>query len=179
MLMPLVALGTAASTAWYLRCMLCAVRPRVSSPMCCAVSSCTITVAHALLCRRYEAEGHDLQSLLFNFLDELLFSFSTDFFVAKELTISTIDRNDSWRIVAEGCEWAADRQPKAPVPQSALLLRCLLACCAAAWCQGWSAKACCHTHTRTCTSQTARLPADCWLHVVCNAAATCTSLAPT
>ncbi|KAL4853337.1 Protein archease-like [Chlorella vulgaris] len=60
--------------------------------------------------RRYEAEGHDLQSLLFNFLDELLFSFSTDFFVAKELTISTIDRNDSWRIVAEGKGEHFDRE---------------------------------------------------------------------
>lgn len=52
--------------------------------------------------RQYEADGHDLQSLLFNFLDELLFGFATDAFVAKQLRITTFDR-DSWRIVAEGC----------------------------------------------------------------------------
>jgi hypothetical protein len=40
--------------------------------------------------------------LLFNFLDELLFGFATDFFVAKQLRITTFDR-DSWRVVAEGC----------------------------------------------------------------------------
>ncbi len=58
--------------------------------------------ACASACRTYEAEGHDLQSLLFNFLDELLFAFATEFFVAKQLRITTFDR-DNWRIVAEGC----------------------------------------------------------------------------
>lgn len=32
-----------------------------------------------------EAEGHDLQSLLYAFLDELLFVFSTDLLVFKEV----------------------------------------------------------------------------------------------
>lgn len=50
----------------------------------------------------YEAEGHDLQSLIFNFLDELLFGFATDFFVAKQLRVTAFDR-EAWRITAEGC----------------------------------------------------------------------------
>lgn len=55
-------------------------------------------------CRRstYEAEGHDLQSLLFNFLDELLFAFATEFFVAKQLRVTHFDR-EAFRITAEGC----------------------------------------------------------------------------
>lgn len=52
-------------------------------------------------CSTYEAEAHDLQSLLFQFLDEMLFTFSTEFFVPRELTITTFDR-ENWRIVAEG-----------------------------------------------------------------------------
>ena len=52
--------------------------------------------------RQYEAEGHDLQSLLFNFLDELLFTFSTEFFVCKQLRVTSLDR-ERWRITAEGC----------------------------------------------------------------------------
>lgn len=52
--------------------------------------------------RQYEAEGHDMQSLLFNFLDELLFAFSTDFFVPQRLNITLLDR-EAWRIQAQGC----------------------------------------------------------------------------
>jgi SHS2 domain-containing protein len=51
--------------------------------------------------RTYEAEGHDLQSLLYHFLDELLFSFSTDFFVPAAIQVESLDR-DTWRIVARG-----------------------------------------------------------------------------
>ena len=51
--------------------------------------------------RRYEAEGHDLQSLLYHWLDELLFGFATDFFVPKALRITLFDR-EKWRIEAEG-----------------------------------------------------------------------------
>jgi hypothetical protein len=54
-----------------------------------------------LSCRTYEAEGHDLSSLLFSFLDELLFGFATDLFVAREITIKEFDR-EHWKIVAEG-----------------------------------------------------------------------------
>ncbi|PRW57244.1 archease-like [Chlorella sorokiniana] len=61
------------------------------------------------LTRTYEAEGHDLQSLLFNFLDELLFAFATEFFVAKQLRITRFDR-DNWRIMAEGQGETFDRQ---------------------------------------------------------------------
>ena len=39
------------------------------------------------LSRSFHAEGHDIQSLLFNFLDELLFIFHTEFFVACELEV--------------------------------------------------------------------------------------------
>lgn len=49
----------------------------------------------------YEAEGHDMQSLLFNFLDELLFAFSTEFFVCKQLRVTSLDR-EAFRIRAEG-----------------------------------------------------------------------------
>lgn len=52
-------------------------------------------------CRTFEAEGHDMQSLVFNFLDELLFIFSTELFTCKQLTITELDR-DNWKVRAEG-----------------------------------------------------------------------------
>ena len=52
------------------------------------------------LSRRTEA--HDLQSLLFSFLDELLFVFSTEFFVVRELQLGAIDR-EKWTIEVTGC----------------------------------------------------------------------------
>ena len=52
-------------------------------------------------CREFEAEGHDAQSLLFAFLDELLFVFSTEMLVCKELEIFSLDRA-SWKIFARG-----------------------------------------------------------------------------
>ena len=55
----------------------------------------------AVWCRTFEAEGHDLQSLVYNFLDELLFIFSTEFFTCKELTVTDIDRTN-WRVKASG-----------------------------------------------------------------------------
>lgn len=42
-----------------------------------------------------------MQSLVFNFLDELLFIFSTELFTCKQLTITELDR-DSWKVRAEG-----------------------------------------------------------------------------
>ena len=55
----------------------------------------------AFACRTFEAEGHDMQSLVFNFLDELLFVFSTEFFTCKQLTVTELD-TDSWKVKAEG-----------------------------------------------------------------------------
>lgn len=52
--------------------------------------------------RTFEASGHDMHSLLFNFLDELLFVFSTELFVPVELQITEFDRSQ-WRIHASGC----------------------------------------------------------------------------
>ncbi|KAG7200236.1 hypothetical protein KM043_017713 [Ampulex compressa] len=49
-----------------------------------------------------EAEGHDLQSLLFHFLDELLFMFCAEpFLVAKKVKITEFDR-ENFRIKATG-----------------------------------------------------------------------------
>ena len=42
-----------------------------------------------------------MQSLLFNFLDELLYRFHTEFFVACELEVTRIDR-DAWKAEAVG-----------------------------------------------------------------------------
>jgi SHS2 domain-containing protein len=50
--------------------------------------------------RTFSAEGHDLPSLLYHWLDELLFGFSTDFFVASSLRIVNFDR-EKWQIEAE------------------------------------------------------------------------------
>ncbi|XP_015604912.1 protein archease-like isoform X2 [Cephus cinctus] len=47
-----------------------------------------------------EAEGHDLQSLLFHFLDELLFMFCAEpFIVARKVKIKEFDR-ENYRIKA-------------------------------------------------------------------------------
>lgn len=35
--------------------------------------------------------GHDLQSLLFNYLDELLFVYSTEYIMMKHIAISSLD----------------------------------------------------------------------------------------
>eukprot|EP00877_Chromochloris_zofingiensis_P014737 jgi/Chrzof1/9517/Cz04g06070.t1 len=51
--------------------------------------------------RRVEASGQDLQSLLFAFLDELLFVFSTELLICKEVSITEFDR-EIWRITALG-----------------------------------------------------------------------------
>jgi SHS2 domain-containing protein len=51
--------------------------------------------------RTYAAEGHDLPSLLYKWLDELLFDFSSDFFVPIELKITKFDREE-WKIEADG-----------------------------------------------------------------------------
>jgi len=48
-----------------------------------------------------EAEGHDLESLLFNLMDEFLFFFSTELVVSKEVEIIEFDR-ENFRIQAVG-----------------------------------------------------------------------------
>lgn len=49
----------------------------------------------------YEAQGHDIDSLLFGFLDELLFVFLTELHVCRSLRVTALDRND-WTIRAVG-----------------------------------------------------------------------------
>ena len=48
------------------------------------------------------AAAHDMQSLLFAFLDELLFVFSTEMFVVRELRLGPINR-DSWELHVTAC----------------------------------------------------------------------------
>jgi SHS2 domain-containing protein len=47
--------------------------------------------------------GHDMQSLLYAFLDELLFVFLTEFMVVRELTLRRIERGATWELRATGC----------------------------------------------------------------------------
>jgi SHS2 domain-containing protein len=54
---------------------------------------------------RFECDGHDLDSLLFNFLDALLFTFSTDLFVCREIHIEEFDAA-RFRIRARGFVFA-------------------------------------------------------------------------
>lgn len=49
----------------------------------------------------YKMQAHDMQSLLFAFLDELLFIFNTEFFVCKAIHIIKFDR-ETWEIEAKG-----------------------------------------------------------------------------
>lgn len=56
----------------------------------------------------YKAEAHDLPSLLYHWLDELLFDFSNEFFVPKTMKITSFDR-EAWKIEAEGTGERFDR----------------------------------------------------------------------
>mmetsp|Transcript_7513 Transcript_7513/g.16297 ORF Transcript_7513/g.16297 Transcript_7513/m.16297 type:complete len:186 (-) Transcript_7513:707-1264(-) len=60
------------------------------------------------LTREFSVQGHDLHSLLFAFLDELLFVFSTDLLVCREVTITSFDR-DSFTLTAVGRGETFDR----------------------------------------------------------------------
>lgn len=51
--------------------------------------------------RKFQATGHDLHSLLFSFLDELLFVFNTEFFVCQTLSITSLDL-EGYALEAEG-----------------------------------------------------------------------------
>eukprot|EP00008_Paramoeba_atlantica_P004945 CAMPEP_0201477290 /NCGR_PEP_ID=MMETSP0151_2-20130828/2344_1 /ASSEMBLY_ACC=CAM_ASM_000257 /TAXON_ID=200890 /ORGANISM="Paramoeba atlantica, Strain 621/1 / CCAP 1560/9" /LENGTH=153 /DNA_ID=CAMNT_0047857961 /DNA_START=148 /DNA_END=610 /DNA_ORIENTATION=- len=46
------------------------------------------------------AEGHDLPSLLFGFMDEVLFQFNADYFIAKRIEITKID-TENFKIEAK------------------------------------------------------------------------------
>lgn len=47
-------------------------------------------------------KGHDLHSLLYSFMDEFLFNFSTEFIVSKEVEITEWD-TENFKIKATGC----------------------------------------------------------------------------
>ena len=51
--------------------------------------------------REITASGHDLHTLLFSFLDEVLFMFLTEFLVFKELQVTQLD-TENWVITASG-----------------------------------------------------------------------------
>ena len=51
--------------------------------------------------REVAAEGHDLQSLLYNFLDEWLFQFNSELFVCRRVKVTSFDRQQ-WRITSVG-----------------------------------------------------------------------------
>jgi len=53
--------------------------------------------------------GHDLHSLLYNFLDELLFQFSTELLIFKEVRVTHLDR-DTFTITAVGYEQERERE---------------------------------------------------------------------
>ncbi|NXT61511.1 ARCH archease, partial [Chaetops frenatus] len=61
-----------------------------------------------------EAEGHDLLSLLFHFLDEWLYKFSADeFFIPREVKVLHIDRMQfKIRSIGWGEEFSLDKHPQ-------------------------------------------------------------------
>lgn len=60
-----------------------------------------------------EAEGHDLASLLYSFMDELLFQFNGDYFVCKRVEIVQFDR-ESFKIKAKGYGETFDKSKHVP-----------------------------------------------------------------
>ena len=61
-----------------------------------------------------EAEGTDgLESLLYHFLDELLFYFSAEYFIPKKITITNFDRDNlKINIALEGEEFDLAKHPQ-------------------------------------------------------------------
>lgn len=55
------------------------------------------------------AEGHDLQSMLFGFLDEFLFVFHTEMLVCREIEVIEFDR-ENWKMRARGSGEVFDRK---------------------------------------------------------------------
>lgn len=58
-------------------------------------------------CRDVEAEGHDLHTLLFQYLDEFLFVFASEMFVPCQIKIKQLSRT-SWKVKASGCDSGTD-----------------------------------------------------------------------
>ncbi|XP_065353727.1 protein archease isoform X2 [Cloeon dipterum] len=72
------------------------------------------SVMQILEMRRVSVEGHDMLSLLYNFLDECLFMFNCEpFFLAKKVKIIEFDRT-AWKIRAElyGEEFDLEKHPQ-------------------------------------------------------------------
>ena len=58
--------------------------------------------------RDVAVEGHDLPSLLYNFLDEWLFQFNADQFLCRRVKVTTLNR-ESWAISSVGVGELFDR----------------------------------------------------------------------
>jgi SHS2 domain-containing protein len=69
-----------------------------------------------------EAEGHDMESLLFSYMDELLFQFNGDYFVCKRVEIVEFDR-DQWKIRAVGHGETYDKAKHVPGTEIKVQLR--------------------------------------------------------
>ncbi|XP_070620974.1 protein archease isoform X2 [Erythrolamprus reginae] len=63
---------------------------------------------------KVEAEGHDMHSLLFNFLNEWLYKFSAEeFFIPREVKVLHIDRmNFKIRSIGWGEEFSLQKHPQ-------------------------------------------------------------------
>ena len=46
----------------------------------------------------FSAEGHDLQSLLYAFMNEVLFHFSAEFFVCRAVKVLSLQRGGPWAV---------------------------------------------------------------------------------
>jgi len=63
---------------------------------------------------KIEASGHDMESLLFHFLDEWLFAFSAEpFFIPRKIVITELDE-DNFKLssVGYGEEFSLDKHPQ-------------------------------------------------------------------
>jgi SHS2 domain-containing protein len=61
----------------------------------------------------FEVEAHDMQSLLFRYMDEFLFRFCTDGFACKTATILSFDRESfKIKVRGEGEKWDPSKHPQ-------------------------------------------------------------------